>query len=184
MLDWFISAAIFCQFRNQGAVSTFTQRARNMISDNLAGCAALLKGPIISLLLLANLSSPAVGYQTIAFAASDSFHSCIARTKGITAEIQTCQANEYARLDQQLNQTYKNIMAQLGTKKLRIRLVQSQKVWIWRRDEDCRTKIQASVINGGSAADLVYHDCRIKMVRDRIHWLKKVPRNPGYLSKV
>lgn len=155
-----------------------------MIIDNLASCAALLKGPSISVLLLANLSSTAVGYQTEAFAASDDFHSCIARSKGITAEMQNCQATEYARQDQLLNQTYKNVMAQLRTKDLRARLVQSQRVWIWRRDEDCRTKIQASAINGGSAADLVYHDCRLQMVRERIQWLKKVPKNPGYLTKV
>ena len=155
-----------------------------MIIDNLAGCAALLKGPSILVLLLANLSSTAVGYQTIAFVASDDFQSCIARSKGITSEMQSCQSSEYAQLDRTLNKTYKYVMAQLGTKELRGRLVQSQRVWIWRRDEDCRTKILASAFNGGSAADLVYHNCRIDKVRQRIQWLKKVPSNPGYLAKV
>ena len=155
-----------------------------MIIDNLTACAALLKRLSISVLLLANLSWTAAGYQTAAFAASDDFHSCIARSEGITAEMRSCQSREYAQLDRTLNKTYKVVMAQLGTKDLRERLVQSQRVWIWRRDENCRTKIQASPIHGGSAAELVYQDCRIKMVRDRIQWLKKVPRNPGYLAKV
>lgn len=155
-----------------------------MIIDDLAAYVALLKRPSILLILLANLSLMAAGYQTAAFAASDDFHSCIARSKGITAKMQSCQSSEYARLDRTLNKTYKVVMAQLGTQDLRERLVQSQRVWIWRRDEHCRTKIQASPIHGGSAADLVYQDCRINMVRERIQWLKKVPRNPGYLTKV
>ena len=155
-----------------------------MIMENLGGCAVLLKKTSSSILLLANLSSTPVGLQTAASAASTDFHSCIARSKGVTSEMQSCQWSEYAELDRALNRTYKNVMAQLGTKKLRERLVQSQRVWIWRRDEGCKTKIQASPINGGSAADLVLQDCRINMVRERIQWLKKVPSNPGYLSKV
>jgi uncharacterized protein YecT (DUF1311 family) len=155
-----------------------------MIIDKLLSCGALLKEPGYSILLLANFSSMAVGYPTVASPASADFHSCVARSKGVTAEMQSCQSSEYALLDRTLNKTYKNVMAQLGKKELRARLVQSQRVWIWRRDEDCKAKIKASAIYGGSAADLVYQDCRINMVRERIVWLKKVPRNPGYLTKV
>jgi uncharacterized protein YecT (DUF1311 family) len=183
-LDWFISVAAFYQLRSYGAVRAFTHGAPNMIIDNLSNCAALLRGPSYSILLLANLSSVAVGHQTVASATSADFHSCISRSKGMTAKMQSCQSSEYALLDRTLNKTYKNVMGQLGSKELRARLVQSQRVWIWRRDEDCKAKIQASAIYGGSAADLVYQDCRINMVRERIEWLKKVPRNPGYLTKV
>lgn len=41
-----------------------------MIVSHRAGCAALLKGPSSSILLLANFSSTAAAFQTVAFAAS------------------------------------------------------------------------------------------------------------------
>ena len=130
------------------------------------------------------LSQPALSASTSKVSASPALDACISRSGGVTSDMRACLASEYARLDTNLNKTYKKIMQQLRTKDLRTRLVNSQRVWIWRRDDQCRSKVEASGMSGGTAADLIYDDCRNKLVRERIIWLNKVPKNPGYLTKV
>ncbi|NJS13858.1 MAG: DUF1311 domain-containing protein [Sphingopyxis sp.] len=98
--------------------------------------------------------------------------------------MRACLHAEYGLLDRQINITYKSTMKQLKTAHLQGRLVDSQRVFIWRRDYDCRAKADQSGAKGGTAWDLIYDDCRVVMVRKRIAWLKKVPANPGYLTKV
>lgn len=115
---------------------------------------------------------------------SPAFKACMKQSGGVTASLRACLNTEYRTLDRELNVTYKSVMKQLKTKDLRTRLVNSQRVWIWRRDDQCQRKVDESGMKGGTAGDLVYDDCRVTMVRERIRWLKKVPSNPGYLSKV
>ena len=139
---------------------------------------------ISAALFTAGLSQPALSASTGKVSASPALDACISRSGGVTSDMRACLASEYGRLDTNLNKTYKKIMGQLRTKDLRTRLVHSQRVWIWRRDDQCRSKVEASGMSGGTAADLIYDDCRNKLVRDRIIWLNKVPKNPGYLTKV
>ena len=117
-------------------------------------------------------------------ASSPALKACIARSGGVTASMRSCLAAEYRQLDRQLNITYRAVMKQLPTAALRKRLVESQRVWIWRRDDSCRLRAASSAGAGGTAGDLVYDDCRVSMVRQRIEWLRKVPANHGYLTKV
>jgi uncharacterized protein YecT (DUF1311 family) len=117
-------------------------------------------------------------------AESPAFKACMKKSGGITASMRACLHAEYTRLDRELNITYKSVMKQLKTKDQKTRLVNSQRVWIWRRDEQCQRRVDESGAKGGTAGDLIYDDCRVTMVRERINWLKKVPSNPGYLSKV
>ena len=141
--------------------------------------------PIFSVMLFAAcLSQPALSASTSKVSTSPALDACISRSGGVTSDMRACLASEYGRLDTNLNKTYKKIMQQLRTKDLRTRLVNSQRVWIWRRDDRCRSKVEASGMRGGTAADLIYDDCRNKLVRERIIWLNKVPKNPGYLTKV
>ncbi len=141
--------------------------------------------PIVSAILVAaGLSLPAISASTGKVSESPALDACISRSGGVTSDMRACLASEYGRLDINLNKTYKKIMQQLRTKDLRTRLVHSQRVWLWRRDDQCRSKVEASGMSGGTAADLIYDDCRNKLVRDRIIWLNKVPKNPGYLAKV
>ena len=114
---------------------------------------------------------------------SPQLSACIKRSGGVTADMRACLADEYRRLDRDLNVTYKSVMQQL-TPRQRTRLKESQRAWIWRRDYDCKARVKAKPYAGGTAGDLVYDDCRVQKVRARIAWLKKVPANPGYLKKV
>jgi uncharacterized protein YecT (DUF1311 family) len=109
---------------------------------------------------------------------------CMENSSGVTADMRACLDAEYKRLDLDLNVTYASVMKQLKTKDLKTRLVNSQRAWIWRRDSYCKGAVERSGTAGGTASSLVLADCRITMVRKRIAWLKKVPKNPGYLSKV
>lgn len=142
----------------------------------------LLKLVLASLIALAASAPVAAAGQ--ASGGSPALKACIARSGGVTASMRACLADEYQRLDRQLNSTYRAVMKQLPNADLRGRLVQSQRVWIWRRDDVCRTRAANSPGAGGTAGDLVYDDCRVTMVRQRIDWLRKVPANHGYLTKV
>ena len=115
---------------------------------------------------------------------SPDFSQCMRASGGITSDMRACLHAEYDRLDRQLNATYRSVMRQLRTKDLRTRLLNSQRAWIWRRDYDCQLKVDNSGFKGGTAADIIYDDCRVEAVRKRIQWLRKVPANPGYLTKV
>jgi uncharacterized protein YecT (DUF1311 family) len=109
---------------------------------------------------------------------------CMKTSGGVTVDMRACLHDEYTRLDRELNRTYRSVRKQLKTPYLRTRLTESQRVWIWRRDPDCKLKLEQSPAKGGTAGDLIYDDCLVSKVRDRIAWLKKVPANPGYLTKV
>lgn len=114
---------------------------------------------------------------------SPQLSACMKQSGGVTADMRACLADEYRRLDRDLNVTYKSVMRQL-TPRQRTRLKESQRAWIWRRDYDCKALVKAKPYAGGTAGDLVYDDCRLQKVRERTAWLKKVPANPGYLKKV
>ncbi|MCU0731278.1 MAG: lysozyme inhibitor LprI family protein, partial [Hyphomonas sp.] len=87
-------------------------------------------------------------------------------------------------LDRELNVTYKDVMTQLKTRSLRNRLVESQRAWIWRRDNDCGLAGGGADANDPAASSIAYDTCRIDAVVRRIEWLRKVPENPDYLRKV
>lgn len=136
-----------------------------------------------TLLAVATHSPASAAGARAAAAESAAFKKCMKASGGVTARMQGCMGTEYARLDRQLNVTYRSVMKQLKTKQQRTRLVEVQRVWIWRRDNDCLARAKAQG-GGGTAGDLIYNDCRIQMVRKRIVWLTRVPANPGYLTKV
>lgn len=115
---------------------------------------------------------------------SAEFHACMKRAGGVTGDMLICLRSEYGRQDRELNRVYREVRSQVRTTILRNRLLHSQRAWIWRRDYDCQLKVDGSVAKGGTAGDLIYEDCRVTMVTKRIAWLKKVPKNPGYLTKV
>lgn len=136
-----------------------------------------------ALLAVATHSPATAAGARAAAAESATFKKCMKASGGVTAAMRACMGTEYARLDRQLNVTYRSVMKQLKTKQQRTRLVEVQRVWIWRRDNDCLAKAK-ELGGGGTAGDLIYDDCRLDMVRKRIVWLTKVPANPGYLTKV
>jgi uncharacterized protein YecT (DUF1311 family) len=157
------------------------------------GLASFLKGaaqrPLSSLVGGAMLialcqSDTALAQRTQQNAESPAFKRCMAASGGVTSDMRACLHSEYDRLDKELNITYRSVMKQLKTKQLKVRLVEVQRVWIWRRDFDCQSKVDSSGAKGGTAGDLIYDDCLVTTVRQRIAWLKKVPTNPRYLTKV
>ncbi|HEX4874686.1 MAG TPA: lysozyme inhibitor LprI family protein [Sphingorhabdus sp.] len=135
-------------------------------------------------MVLFSPNSAAQGQSHDSANGSATFSRCMKASGGVTSAMKACLSAEYTRLDRELNVTYKSVMKALKTPHLRTRLVESQRVWIWRRDFDCKLRVENSGAKGGTAGDIIYDDCRVEKVRDRIKWLKLVPRNPSYLAKV
>ena len=157
-----------------------TMKFYGIIARNLRVIVMLL----VSFSLTANFYAPVIARQSLVGSLPSGLSYCVDQSGGNTLRMQECLRIEYDKQDRTLNITYKRVKQQLKSKYLRQRLVGSQRVWIWRRDSECSAKTQASPLYGGSATQLLYQDCRIEMVRERIQWLKKVPQNPGYLTKV
>lgn len=128
------------------------------------------------------VSSPAAAADTAA--GSPAFKRCMKASGGVTASMRACISTEYGLLDRDLNATYRRVMRQLPTAHLRGRLRESQRVWLWRRDYDCNRAVDTSGFRGGTAGDLIYDDCQLTELRERLAWLRKVPANHGYLKKV
>ena len=149
--------------------------------------ANLLMSPCVALAamaVLASMSSSVAAKGVNTEEGSIEFRNCMKEAGGITSEMRACLHTEYGLLDRQINITYKSTMKQLKTVELRNTLVRSQRTFIWQRDFDCKLKADESGTKGGTAWDLIYDDCRVTKVRNRIAWLKKVPANPRYLTKV
>jgi uncharacterized protein YecT (DUF1311 family) len=115
---------------------------------------------------------------------SPKLKACIDASGGVTAEMRRCLSGEHRRLDGELNRTYKSVMRQLKSTDQKRQLIESQRVWLRLRDERCLSKVKDSGMEGGTGGDLIYDDCQLNLLRQRIEWLKKVPSNPGYLKKV
>ena len=115
---------------------------------------------------------------------SAAFKACMKDSGGVTAAMRACHSNEYRRLDAVLNRDYKSVMRQLQTKDLKQRLIESQRVWLRMRAQRCMQEVEQSGAKGGTAGDVIYDSCQLNLLQKRIEWLRKVPSNPGYLTKV
>ena len=140
---------------------------------------ALWRWQVLAVLSLTTISSSASATDGSAEAQKSPslLSACIAASGGVTSEMRSCLQAEYIYLDRQLNLTYKAVRRELKAPYLRKRLVEAQRAWVWRRDHDCRLKREQSPAQGGTVADLIFDDCRVEAVRERIEWLYSLPVN-------
>jgi len=144
-------------------------------------CAAFA---ILSLIAAAAVGRPVQASAPAEYPLSSAFKACVMRSGGVTAVLKNCLAAEHRLRDRELNRTYKSVMKQLRTQALRIRLRDSQRVWLRQRDQICQLAVDKSGMDGGTGGALVFDDCQVQRLGERILWLRKVPANPGYLTKV
>ena len=85
------------------------------------------------------------------------------------AEMNQCAADDLTRADDELNQTYRALMAMLDPTRRR-RLVEAERAWINFRDAHCRSETAQS--EGGSIHPLLYDTCLADMTRKRTKELK------------
>lgn len=86
-------------------------------------------------------------------------------------EMNNCAATEYQKADEQLNDTYKTIVAR-ATPPQRELLSQAEQAWISVRDTDC--KFVSSGAEEGSAKTLVNSQCLTDKTRERINFLSSL----------
>jgi uncharacterized protein YecT (DUF1311 family) len=89
---------------------------------------------------------------------------------GITPAMGACISAEHDVQDGRLNQAYKMVMQRLSASK-KIKLRNSEKLWISQRDKDC--KEERDSYEGGSMASLVWGTCMINATIKRTMWLEK-----------
>ena len=103
---------------------------------------------------------------------SPAFGECIKSSGGVTAAMRDCTAQEYQRLDQKLNETWRMTMARMPDDRSRSALRQLQREWIKTRWAECDEQLALSGSGGGTADLLVYDNCQLGVTARRISWLE------------
>ncbi|MGV3525025.1 MAG: lysozyme inhibitor LprI family protein [Candidatus Sericytochromatia bacterium] len=87
-----------------------------------------------------------------------------------------CAAQDYRKVDAELNRLYKQVMADL-TPERRQQLLTAQLAWLKYRDAHC--KFEADAWKGGSMAPFIHGTCMARLTRERNLWLKSELENDG-----
>lgn len=107
---------------------------------------------------------------------SPKFRQCLRDSGGVTAAMQPCMADEYRRLDRALNIAYRDALRRLLGDTARSRLRDAQRSWLETRWDVCTDEVAQSGMAGGSGGQLVEGSCRLRVVSDRIDWLRAYPQ--------
>lgn len=84
------------------------------------------------------------------------YEECIDKSNGVTSSMMDCSGNEIDNQDDQLNEYYKKLIAELN-KKEKNELRSAQRSWIRDRDRTC-DKISDEE-GGGSLGAVIYNEC-------------------------
>ena len=99
-----------------------------------------------------------------------------------TMETDLCQSRQYERIDESLNQAYRQTLAVLDRGEICIsacaeatqNLRAAQRAWIRFRDEDCQAAYAIAV--DGTGRNAARMDCLIEHTRTRIHQLQQLQK--------
>lgn len=103
---------------------------------------------------------------------SPAFGKCIKSTRGVTDAMRDCTAQEYERLDRELNETWRVTMARVPDDRARSRLRQLQREWIKTRWAECDQQVAQSGMGGGTGGLLIYDNCQLEVIARRLSWLE------------
>jgi uncharacterized protein YecT (DUF1311 family) len=102
------------------------------------------------------------------------YKKCMDEANGITSEMHGCLADELARQDKMLNDTYKAVMDSMVSDAQKIKLRDAEREWIKRTATKCNAAGKESA--GGSAEPLMIDDCYIQETETRTLYLRKIAR--------
>ncbi|MCX8996040.1 DUF1311 domain-containing protein [Rhizobiaceae bacterium BDR2-2] len=105
---------------------------------------------------------------------------CLHEAQGVTVEMLDCLDAEHVRLDDILNQVWSEAMSELEDD-MADALQSSQRDWLAYRDSTCNT--EAAFQGGGSFSGVAVLDCRVRLVGERIDWLKGLLDLPSSTSR-
>ena len=96
------------------------------------------------------------------------YSQCLDRSSGVTAEMTNCILAETTRQDAKLNERFKKLILKLS-KQRQTAVIEAQRAWIRFRDANCGFYNDPE---GGTAAQLIAHECFLRAVVDRAEELK------------
>lgn len=88
-----------------------------------------------------------------------------------TAEMKMCAAKRYKQADDELNVTYRRLMAKLEDAGHRTSLKAAQQNWLKYRDSNC--DFESYLNRGGSIYSVIVGECMISMTESRTKELKQ-----------
>jgi uncharacterized protein YecT (DUF1311 family) len=86
------------------------------------------------------------------------------------AEMNACAARDFNAADRALNQEYARLVASIHDTGRRDRLRAAERAWIAYRDAQCA--FEASAMEGGTAAPLLFSGCAAQLTRERTKELR------------
>ena len=99
---------------------------------------------------------------------SRQFTTCMDRSGGVTMDIIECISAEAQRQDDQLNQAYQALRADLSPERKK-QLLEAQRAWIKFRDTNCDFYYDP---DGGTLARVMANDCVMQMTAKRARELE------------
>ena len=102
---------------------------------------------------------------------SDTFHLCMDRAQGVTAEMRDCMTAEQDRLERRLNDAYRVLMSNMPDGEEKETLRNSERAWIAHRETECA--FEASEQEGGTLKPVLIAGCWLKQTADRVDELEK-----------
>jgi uncharacterized protein YecT (DUF1311 family) len=92
--------------------------------------------------------------------------------EGNQQEMNVCADHDYHAADSKLNETYKTVMSLLPAAKQK-RLRQQQRLWLKKRDPQCKLKAEVKESEGGSIWPLLFFGCLQSATERRTSELKQ-----------
>ena len=102
------------------------------------------------------------------------YKKCMESSGGVTGEMRECIADEQARQDKMLNDTYKVVMGSMVNNAQRIRMRDAEREWLKRTKKKCDARGAAA--GNGTAGPLVIDDCWLSETETRTLYLRKLAR--------
>lgn len=109
---------------------------------------------------------------------STEYESCVSLSGGVIAVLRRCAAREYAGLRVKLGATWFAAIARMPNDRERSRLRRIQDRWMKGRWRDCRKQAALTAQEGGPLGRLVYQDCQLKVIAQRLSWLEAYRPEP------
>jgi len=99
---------------------------------------------------------------------SNQYNTCMDKSGGITANMQTCIGQEASRQDARLNKAYNKLVSELSASRKKT-LLMAQRLWIQFRDSNCGFYGDP---DGGTIAMINQASCGLKMTSERARELE------------
>jgi uncharacterized protein YecT (DUF1311 family) len=110
------------------------------------------------------------GAETVPGAYSVQHEECLRQAAGVDDKISQCDDDESKRIDAELNNVYKDIVAHADAEP-KAALVKAERAWLSFRDAEC--KFRSSEEKGGTIEQVLLSRCLLDLTNQRVQALKE-----------